>query len=87
MDDEIDMLADAKIQWVIDKFNAKAAHPRHLGRAVTFEYFANEDENDYASTMVLGILEGVTGTELIVSGDTYLLSRVSSAKIYRRKLV
>lgn len=87
MDDEIDLLVDSKIQWVVDKFLPKAAQPRHLGRPVTFEYFNNEDENDYSSVTVLGNLQGVTSNELIVSGDTYTISRISNAKIYRRKLV
>ena len=84
--DDLDLLAGARIEWLSDRLDYKGTKPRHLGRPVSFEYFDTTNPENYDSINVLGILEGVAGTNLIVSGDTYEIDRVSNLKIWRRKV-
>lgn len=76
-----------KFAWVSDHIRAlNDVGPRHLNRPVTFEYFLSNNKDDYSSSKVLGTLEGVHSSYLLVSGDEYEWSNVSNLKVWRSEV-
>jgi len=84
MHDSIDLLVGARVEWVGDKVILAALKPRHIGSVVTFDNFLSNYSDDYTSISIMGILEAVIGTDLIVSGDAYEYDHIKDLKVYRR---
>lgn len=80
--------AVAKVEWVADRLPTLASiQPRHIGRICSFDYFKSAtDPEDYDSVYVLGTLDGVSGQNLLISGDIYFYARVSNLKSYRKEI-
>jgi hypothetical protein len=84
--DDIEIVAGSKIEWVLDSVSPKTIRARHLGRPISFEYFSTKEPTNYESVQVLGVLDGVIGSDILVSGDLYDGDRIAHAKSHRKKL-
>lgn len=74
------------VEWVPDRLAPQDAKPRHIGRPISFFYYASAIESDREGEDVLGTLEGIRGTTFIVSGDEYEWDRMAQARVWRRKV-
>lgn len=76
-----------RFNWVPDHVRALAdLRPRHVGMPVTFEHFLTTNPANYESENVLGTLEGVHGSILLVSGFEYEWDGVSNMKVWRTEI-
>lgn len=73
--------------WVSDHLHTLAdISPRHVGRVVSFEYAPTANPDNYDYERVMGTLEGVHGTKVLVSGGDYDWSKVSNMKVWRSEV-
>ena len=77
LDDDLVLGAVTRLKWVGDRMSIGDFKFRHIGRAVEFSY--GEDR-----VRVLGTLDKVDGTELIISGDPYEWSEILDFKVGRK---
>lgn len=84
MSDSIDLLINSRVEWIGDKVIIAALRPRHIGAVVTLDFYLSKNPDDYDSVAVMGTLEAVFGTTLLVSGEEYPYDQIANLKVYRR---
>lgn len=81
-----ELLVGTRAEWVSDRLSPQDCKPRHIGRVTSFSYFLDDDPNNYESIDVMGILEGVAGKIVQVSGVEYDYDNIKNLKSWRVKI-
>ena len=76
-------------EWVGDRITTLATiQPRHIGRIVTFDVYADpENLDDYDTSRTIGVLERAGGSGIYVAGTWFLWTEIANLKCYRREVV
>jgi len=83
----LDMLIGSRVKWTHDKIKTIAQiQPRHIGRIAQFEYFADEDDSNYDSIIVMGVLDSIVGSAVVVADADYYWGRIANFIIWRSEL-